>query len=115
MRAPVGRPDREQAALALDHDCPGIERGRRDERDAARATCLDGGADIFGAGAGLAETAPGEQQPDAPIALRRLLRVARLPFVFFLDNPYLRGLSQPRDRPLPPLDHLLLQALREET
>jgi hypothetical protein len=43
-------------------------------------------ADIFGAGAGLAKAAPGEQQPDPPITGRRFLRVARLPFVFFFEG-----------------------------
>jgi hypothetical protein len=45
-----------------------IERGRRDKRDAAGASRDDLRPDIFGAGAGLAEAAAGEEQPDAPIA-----------------------------------------------
>src|SRR5258706_14324088 len=70
MRPVVGRPDRQEAALALDHHGAGVERGRPDQRDAPRPTSLDLRADIFGAGAGLAEAAPGEQQPDPPIAGR---------------------------------------------
>ena len=74
MRPFTGPADREEAAFALDHDGARIERGRRDQRDMPRLTRLDMSADKFSAGAGLAEAAPSEQQPDAPIAGRRELR-----------------------------------------
>jgi hypothetical protein len=65
------RADRQKPALALDHDAARIERGRRDERDAAGAFRDDLRPDKFGAGARLAKAAAGEEQPDAPIPFRR--------------------------------------------
>ena len=55
------RADRQETALTLDHHGAGVERGRPDQRDMARLAGFDHRADIFGAGAGLAETAAGEQ------------------------------------------------------
>ena len=69
--------DIEQAGLALDHDVPGVGGGGGDQGDALTAL-LDLGADPFGAGAGLAETAAGEDQPVAPGSWGRLLRGAAL-------------------------------------
>src|SRR5207248_7797474 len=89
-----------------------VERGRRDERDAARLAGLDHGADVFGAGAGLAEAAPSQQQPDAPIAFRGFLRVERFPRVYLLDDACQEAARQPRDYPLQPRYRLLLQRPR---
>src|SRR5437868_14312298 len=100
------RPDRQETALALDHDAAGVERGRRDERDAARHARLDGGADEFGAGARLAETAPGEEQPDAPVPQRRFLLGPRvLPPIVVNLAFYLAGfvIGQIPDRRIPAL------------
>jgi hypothetical protein len=77
LRAHVARPlggrrDRQDAAVALDHDVARILGGRPDQRDAAGAL-LDPRPDIFGAGPGLAETAPREERPHPPIARRRQL------------------------------------------
>jgi hypothetical protein len=74
MRPFAKRADREETALALDHDGAGVERGRRDQRDPSRETLLDTCPNEFGAGAGLAEAAPGQQEPDPPVAKRRYLR-----------------------------------------
>ena len=68
----VGRRDRQDAAVALDHHIAGILGGWPDQGDAVGAR-LDPRPDIFGAGPGLAEAASGEQQPDPPIARRRQL------------------------------------------
>jgi hypothetical protein len=74
----LGRPDRQNAALPFDHDIADIERGRRDQRDAPRQAELGTRPNKLGAGAGLAKAAPGEQQPDAPVAGRRFLLGAGL-------------------------------------
>src|SRR5262249_49381660 len=88
--------DRQQPAFALHHDAARVERGRRHQRDAARPALYDRGADIFSAGAGLAKTAPGEQQPNAPFTWRRLLRVARaavlVPVVVEFEDVVVTGL-----------------------
>ena len=88
MRPFTGRADREEPAFALDHDGARVERGRRDERDAARLAFLDTGTHVFRTGARLAEAAPGQEQPDPPVTRRRLLRLPRLsrrvPLVFLL-------------------------------
>src|SRR3984893_4790318 len=66
-------PDRQQAALAFDHDIAGIGRGRRDPRDPAAGVMDDLGANTLRTAAGLAKAATGQQQPGPPIAFRRLL------------------------------------------
>src|SRR5947209_20400879 len=66
-------PDRQQAALAFDHDIAGIGCGRRDQRDPAAAVLDDLVANTLRTAAGLAKAATGQQQPGPPIAFRRLL------------------------------------------
>jgi hypothetical protein len=66
-------PDRQQAALAFDHDIAGIGCGRRDQRDPAAAVMDDLVANTLRTAAGLAKAATGQQQPSPPIAFRRLL------------------------------------------
>src|SRR3954453_23423129 len=59
-------PDREQAALAFDHDIAGIGGGRRDQRDTAAAVMDDLLANTLRTAAGLAKAATGQQQPGPP-------------------------------------------------
>ena len=66
-------PDRQQAALAFDHDIAGIGCGRRDQRDPAAAVMDDLVANTLRTAAGLAKAATGQQQPGPPIAFRGLL------------------------------------------
>ena len=57
----------------FDHYVARIGRGRRDEGDAAGRPARRAGPHQFGAGPRLAESAPCEQQPDAPLARGRQL------------------------------------------
>ncbi len=85
VNRPLARqPDIQNAAFAFDHDVAGVERGWRHQCDVPGQTGLDQCPNEFGAGAGLAEAAPGKQQPDPPVAGRRCLRGPRPPgyFVF---------------------------------
>src|ERR1700722_20155505 len=59
-------PDRQQAALAFDHDIAGIGCGRRDQRDPAAAVMDDLVANTLRTAAGLAKAATGQQQPGPP-------------------------------------------------
>ena len=63
----VGAANGEDAAVALDHDVAGVGGGRGDEGNAARSIGSGLGADPFGAGAGLAPAAAGEDEPDEPV------------------------------------------------
>lgn len=77
--ATVGPANGKDAAFALDHDIAPIGRGLGHQGDATaltgrqRAWTLDQAADPLGPGAGLAEPAPGQDQPGPPIAGRRQL------------------------------------------
>ena len=77
LRPVPRRRDRQQAAFAFDHHVAGIGGGRRDQRDVPRPVCRDALANELRPGARLAEAAAGEEQPDPPIARRRLLLVPR--------------------------------------
>ena len=66
-------PDRQQAALAFDHDIAGIGCGWRDQRDPAAAVMDDLVANTLRTAAGLAKAETGQQQPGPPIAFRGLL------------------------------------------
>src|SRR6185437_8965383 len=65
-RALPRRRNRQETALALDHDIARIGRGRRDQCDALGRAPHRFLAHEFGAAARLAEAAPGKQLPDAP-------------------------------------------------
>ena len=103
-RAIVRRADRQQPAFTLDHHGAHIGGGRPHKRDAARLSRSDHRSHVFGAAAGLAKAASREQQPDAPIARRRFLRVSRLlgPIVVQLLRRFGRNVRRqaPR-RPIP--------------
>ncbi len=75
---PVGG-DREQAALALDHDPAGVVERSADESDADRIGAAgvpgDARGQPLGAGAGLAEAAAGLDHPGRPVAGRGELPV----------------------------------------
>src|SRR5207302_11286054 len=79
-------PDRQQAALAFDHDIAGIGCGRRDQRDPAAAVMDDLVANTLRTAAGLAKAATGQQQPGPPIAFRRLLVAPPPPAPIVLDH-----------------------------
>src|SRR5437763_14202058 len=79
-------PDRQQAALAFDHDIAGIGCGRRDQRDPAAAVTDDLVANTLRPAAGLAKAATGQQQPGPPIAFRRLLVGPPPPAPIVLDR-----------------------------
>ena len=79
-------PDRQQAALAFDHDIAGIGCGRRDQRDPAAAVMDDLVANTLRTAAGLAKAATGQQQPGPPIAFRRLLVGPPPPAPIVLDR-----------------------------
>jgi hypothetical protein len=79
-------PDRQQAALAFDHDIAGIGGGRRDQRDPAAAVMDDLVANTLRTAAGLAKAATGQQQPGPPIAFRRLLVGPPPPAPIVLDR-----------------------------
>src|SRR5580698_3517777 len=79
-------PDRQQAALAFDHDIAGIGCGRRDQRDPAAAVMDDLVANTLRIAAGLAKAATGQQQPGPPIAFRRLLVGPPPPAPIVLDR-----------------------------
>ncbi len=76
-RPPVGRADGEDAAFALDHHRARLGQRRADQGDAGRGVLLGHLAHPFGPGAGLAEAASGEHQPEPPFALGRQLLAAR--------------------------------------
>lgn len=79
-------PDRQQAALAFDHDIAGIGCGRRDQRDPAAAVMDDLVANTLRTAAGLAKAATGQQQPGPPIAFRGLLVGPPPPAPIVLDR-----------------------------
>src|SRR5207248_5293757 len=66
-------PNRQQAALAFNHDIAGIGCGRRDQRDTAAAVMDDLVASTLRTAAGHAKAATRKQEPGPPIALARLL------------------------------------------
>ena len=68
----VTRSDGEDARLALDHHVPGICRGRADQRDAL-GTVLNAVNDPLSSCAGLAPATAGEDEPGAPVPMRRHL------------------------------------------
>jgi hypothetical protein len=79
-------PDRQQTALAFDHDVAGIGGSRRDQRDPAAAVMDDLVANTLRTAAGLTKAAAGQQQPDPPIAFRRLLVGPPPPAPIVLDR-----------------------------
>src|SRR5207302_11243440 len=79
-------PDRQQAALAFDHDIAGIGCGRRDQRDPAAAVMDDLAANTLRTAAGLAKATAGQQQPGPPIAFRGLLVGPPPPAPIVLDR-----------------------------
>jgi hypothetical protein len=77
--------DGEEAALAFDHDADRFVDRRGDEGDADRAFA-GAGPDPFGACAGLAEAAAGDDRPDAPRAVGLRLALVHLPPPFLVDG-----------------------------
>lgn len=74
-RAPFGLCDGEEAARPLDHDAARLAQGGAHQRDPGLAIPLCHRAHPFGPGPGLAEAAPGHDQPTVPAFLRRQLAI----------------------------------------
>ena len=90
----VGAANGEDAAVAFDHDVADVSGGRGHEGNAARGIGFGLGADPFGAGAGLAPAAAGQDEPDEPVSVGGDLGGAGP------GGPVpLQGLSQSRDQP----------------
>ena len=85
------------AAIPFDHDGADLGEARADKRDARRAVIARHVPDPFGARTGLAEAAPGADQPGAPdifgAVLRRQLLVARpaFPVIAAESSQFVRG------------------------
>ena len=69
MRTPPGRRNRQNAALAFDHDIARVGRGRRHQRDSPALGSVR--VDPFISAARLAGTAAGEVEPGPPVTRRR--------------------------------------------
>lgn len=76
-RAVIRRAAGDDAAFAFHHHRARFGKRGRHQRNAGLGTAFGNGAHPFGTAAGLAETAPGQNQPDSPIAGRRQLFVTR--------------------------------------
>jgi hypothetical protein len=72
-------PDRQQAALAFDHDIAGIGCRRGYQSNPPPAVIENLVPDIFRASPGFAKAAAGKKQPCAPLSHRRELIAARPP------------------------------------
>ena len=80
LRGERARRGGEHAAVAFDHDVAHFGQACADQRDPRAAVVAGDLAHPFGARAGLAEAAPGADQPGAPCLARGELRVARPAF-----------------------------------
>ena len=72
-RPPFRRRDRQQTALSLDHHRAGFGIIGPDQRKARAAVTFGNAAHPLRPGPGLAKAAPGHDQPDRPVAVRRHL------------------------------------------
>src|SRR3990167_2335331 len=76
-RPPPWRPDRKQPALAFHHHAARFVERRSDQRDPRLRIVLGHAAHPFRTQPGLAEPAPGHDQPHPPVVVRRKLGFPR--------------------------------------